>query len=403
MTKTAIFGGSFDPVHRGHMEIVKNLCRLFDRVIVVPSYISPFKAGAECADFAHRLNMLRLALAEEGLSGTVEISTFEIDRGKTKGAVSYTVDTVKHYSNPDELLFVVVGAEMLKGLHLWKDCKKLNKLAAFYVVPRVGFEAEFEAELPVGLRVAFAPFSAPDPSSSLIKALLAFAETDSGVKDEVFSALNKEVLGYINANGLYDSYKSAGRAFALFGLDDERLIHTYGTVKYALRLAKIHGVGTEGVAVSALLHDIAKNWDKLDFPHINEIADNIAEEHKDMPHNVKHAFIGARIVEKYFGVKDEVVVNAIRYHTTSRPGMSKPEKIIFLADRLEGGRDADCLSKKIDANFLKQARELADKDLDKALYKCLEQLIKSLTKRKLDVYYLTLEALKYYADNENLY
>lgn len=132
--KIAIFGGSFDPPHYGHYDIVKNLERAFDRVIVVPSYISPFKTdGSEDAK-------VRLSLCKKlFVSDKTEVCSREIN----KKGVSYSVDTAAYFAKKykDAALFWVIGSEEVKRLHDWHDLDKLKTLVTFLVVPRPGYEA----------------------------------------------------------------------------------------------------------------------------------------------------------------------------------------------------------------------------------------------------------------------
>ena len=127
----ALYGGSFDPVHIGHLRIAEDIRETynFEKIIFIPAYVSPLKSKSN-ASAEDRLNMLNLATKD---NPKFEISTIEIAR---KGK-SYTIDTVKFFKeklgyNP----YFIVGTDAFLTLHLWKDSKELVKLTNFIVVGR---------------------------------------------------------------------------------------------------------------------------------------------------------------------------------------------------------------------------------------------------------------------------
>jgi nicotinate-nucleotide adenylyltransferase len=135
MSKLGLFGGSFDPVHLGHLLVAQaafeelGLARLF----FIPAAQSPFKPGAEPAPAAARLAMLRLALAGE--------SHFEIDDQEVRrGGVSYTIDTVRSYRRqfPESELFYLIGADHAAQLPQWREALELARLVQFVIIARPG-------------------------------------------------------------------------------------------------------------------------------------------------------------------------------------------------------------------------------------------------------------------------
>ena len=122
--KIGIFGGSFDPIHYGHLMLAnfaKHELKL-DKVIFVPSYKSPKNYKTGTTDYKHRLNMLELALTNE--SG-FEISDVEIKRRK----ISYTIDTVKYFKKryPKYKLYLIIGNDCLITFDSWKNSEKISK------------------------------------------------------------------------------------------------------------------------------------------------------------------------------------------------------------------------------------------------------------------------------------
>lgn len=137
MQRIGLFGGSFNPVHLGHLlvaEAAREELNL-DRIFFTPAAMSPFKPGIELAPAARRLQLLRLAL--EGLNHC-EIDEQEIARG----GVSYTIDTVRDYAcrYPKAALFYLIGADHVGQLPKWRDAAELASMAEFVIIPRPGEE-----------------------------------------------------------------------------------------------------------------------------------------------------------------------------------------------------------------------------------------------------------------------
>ena len=115
--KTAIFGGSFDPIHKGHLEIIDRLSKMFDKVIVLPNYQNPLKSNATPAK--KRLEWLTKSITQNN----VEISEFEINQNKP----CYTIDTIKHFKQFYDKITFVIGADNLLTLDKWKKIDELKK------------------------------------------------------------------------------------------------------------------------------------------------------------------------------------------------------------------------------------------------------------------------------------
>lgn len=133
--KLGIYGGSFDPVHCGHLLVAQAAIEELglDRLIFIPAAQSPFKPETKPAPDAVRLQLLRLALA--GWT-QCEIDTVEIQRG----GISYTVDTLRDYARrfPGAELHYLIGADHAASLNAWREPAELAQLAEFIVVPRPG-------------------------------------------------------------------------------------------------------------------------------------------------------------------------------------------------------------------------------------------------------------------------
>jgi|SRR5690625_2569867 len=147
----------------------------------------------------------------------------------------------------------------------------------------------------------------------------------------------------------------------------KRWAHSLRVLKEAEKLANLYGADLKQVYLAALLHDCGKLQDKDELlkraKHFGIILDDIRMNNLELI----HAPLGAKIAEKEFKITDKNVLKAIKYHTTGREGMSLLEKIIFLADYIEEARSFPGVEK---------VRQLAYKDLDRAIFQALDQTIK---------------------------
>lgn len=134
--KIGIFGGSFDPIHTGHLVLAEHVreAAQLDRVILLPAYESPFKVGMSGADGAQRLKMTQLA-AES--NDHFEVSSFDVDQGK----VSYSVDLMAQIQQmyPDDRLYFIAGTDSFLGIEKWMGAPELLSKYGFAVGTRPGY------------------------------------------------------------------------------------------------------------------------------------------------------------------------------------------------------------------------------------------------------------------------
>ncbi|MGD0744961.1 MAG: nicotinate-nucleotide adenylyltransferase [Verrucomicrobiota bacterium] len=133
--KLGLFGGTFDPVHLGHLLVAQAALEalVLDRLFFIPAAQSPFKPAGRPAPAPIRLQLLRLALAGKT---NCEIDEQEIRRG----GVSYTIETLRDYTRrfPRAELFYLIGADNAAKLHEWRETGELASLAEFIAIPRPG-------------------------------------------------------------------------------------------------------------------------------------------------------------------------------------------------------------------------------------------------------------------------
>ncbi|MGM9550645.1 MAG: bis(5'-nucleosyl)-tetraphosphatase (symmetrical) YqeK [Clostridia bacterium] len=153
---------------------------------------------------------------------------------------------------------------------------------------------------------------------------------------------------------------------------ERRYFHTLGVVKEAVRLAPKFGVDVEKAKIAALLHDCAKNFDQ---DRILEIAADYGvtlEELAIKEPALIHAFLGAAVAYRDYGVTDKEILDAIYYHTTARANMTNLEKLIYIADMIEPGRTMP---------QAEELRKMVEENLDDALIYAIDCSIKHVIKK----------------------
>ncbi|WP_088102547.1 bis(5'-nucleosyl)-tetraphosphatase (symmetrical) YqeK [Halalkalibacter urbisdiaboli] len=155
-------------------------------------------------------------------------------------------------------------------------------------------------------------------------------------------------------------------------LTKHRYEHTLGVMETAIRLAERFGADKKKTELAAIFHDYAKFRDKEEMRLLvqNVLSDRLILEYGT---ELLHAPCGAYYVEHEVGINDSEILDAIRFHTTGRPGMTLLDKIIFLADYIEPGRTFP---------GVEHVRELAENDLDAAVVQAIENTIAFLMKRR---------------------
>lgn len=392
--RIGIMGGSFDPVHFGHLVMAENVCDSLglDRVLFIPAARQPFKTEGAFAEFEHRVEMLRLAC-----EGNEYFHVLDIE-GKREGK-SYSFDTVKElrerYEKETELFFII-GADSLMELDKWKKADKLFKLCAFAAVGRPGVKDKriseqkkrLEREFSADIRYVESPRL--DISSTDIRSRLKIGAS-------VKYLLPKAVIKYIEDNELYGCNNELfpeGRRIKRklrSELKESRYIHTLGVAEESSSLAKRYGEDERKAYIAGLLHDCAKNFDReKTFALCEKYSVELDDVLKKQP-DLIHSFLGAAVARYEYGVEDEDILNAIRYHTTGRADMSSLEMIVYLADMIEPNRSF--------YEGLDKIRKLAYYDLKSAVAEAVSQTITFNEGKKGRVIHpLSLQTFEFYKD-----
>lgn len=198
--KIGIFGGSFNPVHNGHIHLAESVRKSLnlDRVIFVPSKISPHKSSENYVSEVHRLNMLKIAVDNMDNKKYFEVSDYELSRER----ISYSIYTVRHFRKiyPLDELYLLIGSDMLLSFDKWYRFQEIMTETTLAVTSRENGESELiikkiEQLSHFGKIIVNKTPPFPASSTEIRKKI---------VKNQNYACyLNENVVQYITSNNLY--------------------------------------------------------------------------------------------------------------------------------------------------------------------------------------------------------
>ncbi|MFA6620363.1 MAG: nicotinate (nicotinamide) nucleotide adenylyltransferase [Bacilli bacterium] len=338
MEKIIIYGGSFDPIHNGHLRLARAASlRLNADVVFVPAKDPRWKKPEASA--LDRVNMLHLALDHDG-SGAFSVDLCEMTRD---GDVTYSIDTVKAFVKryPKRGLYWLLGADEVNRFPEWESPEEIARLVQLVYVMRPGVEIDPDVVKKYGMiRLDY------DLSGSV---------SSSAVRSLTSIDVPASVLDYIEKNNLY--YMAKIEEF----ISGERLAHSLSVAHLALAIAQRNKIlAPEKAYVAGLLHDLGKH---LSEKENREIIGAHYPDYASYPAWCLHQFTGAYLAEKEFGIDDPAILDAIEFHCTGKAHMPPLSKIIYSSDKIDPSRGYDS-TKMIDAclrnyyvGFLKVLKE----------------------------------------------
>jgi nicotinate-nucleotide adenylyltransferase len=198
-TRIALYGGTFDPVHAGHLEVARRVSQLFEieKVVFIPAQLAPHKVGRPVTEPIHRYAMLVLATQDDP---RLVVSAFELEAPNRR----YTVDTVGEFQRmlgDDTELFFIMGADSWSEITTWRDWERLLKMTNHIVVTRPGYEV---APAPEGLgdRISFTDAVMKDISATNIRRL-----ASAGRHEELKDLVPQTVANYIKKYQIYRDFE----------------------------------------------------------------------------------------------------------------------------------------------------------------------------------------------------
>ncbi len=363
--RIAIYGGAFDPPHNGHVSVVQSAIETLqtEKLLVMPTGRSPYKTHG--ASFEDRVSLSEAAFCPFGA---------EVSREEGTDEQSYTYLTLQRWKEkyPNDELFFILGADSLRDFHTWRNPKRVVQLCTLAVYPRPGVDLARVVERQkrrFGTEIAILSGECLDVSSTAVRWKAQFGLP----LEEVPPAVAQEIL----ARGLYREYRSMTQKLQS-ALTPERYLHTYRVVLKALELNRQLHLNEEQVVTGCILHDCAKYLPE-------EVAVRYGVE--KYPRAVRHAFLGAYVAKEEYGIRDEAVLSAIRYHTTGKPKMSKLEQLVYVADSIEDGRKGAALPK---------IRKTAARNFERGFLQCLQNNYRYAKRSQEYLCPLTEECMEFY-------
>ncbi len=308
--KICLFGGSFNPIHKGHIKIANEAIKQLnlDKLIFIPCQKNPFKKDVNYISGENRKKMIELVLEDK-----MTVSDFEIKRQ----GISYTIDTVKYFKNkyPNEELYLLIGSDNLSKLSKWKNIDEISNLIQIII---------FKREKQIN-KINIKKYNCKLINNKL------FYESSTNFLKGRFDIVEDKVLHYIGKNKLYfdDILKNV--------LDTPRYLHSIHAKEFAIKLAKAHNYDVSKAAFAAYVHDIAKN---LANDHKIQARKIIKEYYKDSKKEIYdyqlHQELGYIILKK-FSIEEEIA-HAVKVHTSLDLELNTLDKIVYLSDKLCQGR-----------------------------------------------------------------
>lgn len=358
--KLGLMGGTFDPIHIGHLRIAEEMREELglDAVIFIPTCNSVFKREQEVTDAAERLSRVSAAVADNPF---FDVSSIEVDRGGD----TYTVDTLRqlreHYPENVEFYFIV-GSDSAATVGKWRDCAEIADLAHLAVaVGRPGSVGEDELREAIlsaaPFKLHFVRTSVLEISSSDIRKRLAegksirylvptvdgcqhcHPERSEGSSRNDVSKSHSHMWG--DADPLTDAFFEARKEELKKRVSPKRFKHSLGVSETCVKLAKEYGLDVDKARLAGLLHD----WDKgytddeararvRELGMEGEVDPFIVEK---MP-GVLHGITAARALGIEFPQISGDILQAISRHTTAAFDMTPLDKVLYIADAIEPNR-----------------------------------------------------------------
>lgn len=368
--QTIIFGGAFDPPHSEHVNMVREAVRETgaERVVILPTFVPPHKS-AGFLSFEERVKLAKAAFCD--VADNVIVDEEEKTRGNDNYASFLLPLMKKKYGD----IAYLIGGDSLQYFDTWRNPADILAVCPVLVCEREGFAGAEplarETERRFGGEIRVLRYVGKEVSSGRIKATLLLGESS----DDIPAA----VADIIRQDGLFAEYLETVEKVKRFE-SSELYEHSKAALFRAVDLNSAHNLkqNFEKVFLAALLHDNAKerpSVDGLDVP-----SDSIGTP-------VLHQFLGAEKARRDFGVTDSEILDAIRYHTTAKPGMTLLEKLIYTADSTSYDREYAPMP---------YYRALVDADFENGFRELLRYTFEKVKTKGKGVYPLTEEAAKYY-------
>lgn len=375
--KTGIYGGTFNPIHRGHLHLLQEFSRRLnlDRVLLIPTHVPPHKAAPDLASGEDRLAMCRLAVGDRP---NLQVSELEMRReGK-----SFTADTLEELRSlyPQDQFYLLMGEDMFLTVEQWYRPETIFFLATVCATPRslhgmgkLQMKKE-EYESRYGARCVLENIPYLPVSSTQVR------EWVNQGRD-ITPLVPDKVAAYIQEHGIYRKGRgtmdySQYEAEVKTHLTEKRFYHSQCVAAEAARLAERYGADVEKARLAGILHDIMKDTPAEEQLKILADSGIILSNPQKRNRKLWHALSGAAYIRKKLGDVSPEIVAAVECHTSGKGNMTLLEKVLFVADYISADRDYPGVD---------EMRRLADNSLEEAMVEGIRFTVDELMGQKLPV------------------
>lgn len=387
--KIGIMGGTFDPIHNGHLMLGRCARDQFalDEIWIMPNGKPPHKDITSIeAETAHRVEMIKLAISQEE---RFVLQTYEVDNKE----VNYSYKTMEHFKQiyPEYEFYFIIGADSLFCLEQWGHPERLLKTCIMLAAYRDGKNTtEMEEQIAyltqkfdADIRLLNMP-NVDIASRNIRRQLQMGLSVDGKIPKSVSNYITDKKLYSLDLIEMCEKVKSQQT--------EKRYEHTLGVMYTAAALAMRYSENIKKAMVAGLFHDCAKGIPAdLQLQYCEEYGIEITDAERFTP-ELLHAKLGAYFAKTKYEVDDEDILESIAYHTTGKPNMTTLNKIIYIADFIEPNRNH--------TSHLTEIRRLAFEDLDQCLVKTLESTLSYLKTKKWVIDPMTEKTYEYYKKAE---
>jgi nicotinate-nucleotide adenylyltransferase len=389
--KLAILGGSFNPIHMGHLLLADAVLSDlgYDRVILVPAYTSPFKPGAEGASAADRLDMLAASISGDP---RLTIDDSEIRRE----GVSYTIDTlsaIEERYRPEARLALILGDDLVPDFPKWRRVRE--------IVSRT--------DIIIAHRTSLGPVSFPYPYTELKNSVW---DLSSGmVRDRIRTGENWRYLVPPGARLLIEDRGLYGYGAAPLPGEDpspgwqtiarvedtvramvspSRFLHSRNAALLARDLCLRFGLDGRAGYLAGISHDMCKSFSDEELTRFARMDGEKISRLEEKKPSLLHARAAAVLLRERFGIHNGDILEAVRLHTSGGAEMGPLAKVLYIADKIEVARE------RVSPELRTMGMKAADPSpgLDTLFTAVLDETVAYLRSRELDLSEGTLRLLE---------
>lgn len=375
MSKIGVFLSTFNPIHNGHIFVANKLKNEYDldKILLVPFNVVLNKFE-DLPPIKIRNDMCKLTCDDYD-----DIVVYDIHSDIDLSCVFSILQELRLEFCDDDL-YLIIESDLFLSLDLLDKYEEIFDIASILTFAFSKYEYELMKNKAKKLKkeVIINTFDQKHVSSECIR--IKYAQ-----ELKCSDYLNSKVEQYILENNVYGGDDCLFREClnaSKSQLSYKRFNHCQMVAKAAKDLAKLYNEDEKKAEIVGILHDIVKEKDKKYLLHIIENCGvELSEIEKNSP-QIWHSIAGALYCEKYLGIEDKQIINAIKYHTTGDGNMTTFDKIIYMAD---------CVSDDRKHEDVEIERKLVKKNLDKALLFQLKKCITLLCEREVLIHPKTLE------------